>query len=113
LEEVPNLPEHQRVILLEACRLKDRLDMIEAGIERSSSILFTIEREDDGVVEVKVDNAVTVAKQLGEAMAKHLATLRLATPDAKKARAGSPGGQRAVMGHSNVSAIDRARSRGA
>ena len=33
------MPEYQRVILLEACRVKDRLDAIEVGLDGKHSLL--------------------------------------------------------------------------
>lgn len=93
IDTLPDLPEHQRAILLEAARTKDRLDAIENGLGGDRSYLEAIEMP-DGTVEVVVDKALNMAKALGETMAKHLATLRIAVPDGTQRRAGSPGGTR-------------------
>ena len=116
--ERPDMPDHQRAILLEACRTKDRIDTITRGLNFEGtpgnqwSILKSVPLPNaDGVIEIRIDSAVSLAKGLGETMAKHLATLRLTATvaGAKGSKGGNPGGTRAAY-QPGVSHIQRARS---
>ena len=53
-------------LIVEACRIKDRLDLLDASLGLDG-ILRIIEK-DDGVVEVRVDNAMAEARQQAGAL---------------------------------------------
>ena len=113
--EHPNLTDSQKLLLLEACRIKDRLDRIDAGLGKSSSILEVIEPRNEGDVtyQIVVDKAATTAVSLAALMAKLIAQLRL--PDANGVKPGSkggnPGGIRAPYKTSGISALEAAQQR--
>lgn len=118
LELEPSMTEYRKRILIEACRIADRLDAIDAGLGDDYAVLEMIEQTDhDGNITsyvVAVEKALTTAKGLAEQMSKLIATLRLPGPDGKKQpyQGGSkPGVSRGSYGtqRSNVSSIDHAR----
>lgn len=100
LTREPQMTEPRKRVLLEACRLADRLDEIDAGLGDDYAVLQIIEEVDKATGDitsyvVSVKQAVATAKGLGEQMSKHLATLRVLTPaDVKPEKRGNPGGAR-------------------
>lgn len=115
LEIEPTIPEWRKRNLIEACRLADRLDKLDAGLGNNVSLLETVET-DGGSIDVYVDKALTTARSLADLQAKLIATLRLPDASGKSGRRpGNPGTARGAYkpGEATVSAIERARSRGA
>lgn len=115
--EAHELTPQQKVLLMEACRAKDKLDKIEDGLAGLDSIIETVEREDGAPIEVIVNAAATTAKNQAELMAKMLASMQLGR---NNARAGVPGirapydGRRKGKGTGRpvaVSSLERARRR--
>ncbi|NMD55196.1 MULTISPECIES: hypothetical protein [Tsukamurella] len=66
-------PADLTVLIQEACRITDRLDRLHAAIQ-ADGIIELIERSDD-VVEVKIDNALSEARQQAGALQRLLADI--------------------------------------
>ena len=66
-------PAEITVLVREACRIADRLDRLAAGV-RSGGVIDLLEK-DDGIVEVRVDNALSEARQQAAALQRLLADL--------------------------------------
>lgn len=118
LKVEPNMPEWRKRILIETCRLADRLDNIDKGLtERGDgSYLETVYRDDGTVVEIVVKPALATAKGLSDQMTKQLATLRLpdAAGDKSGRQGGNPGTARGTYKTGGkVSSIDKAREQAA
>lgn len=66
-------PADTTVLIQEACRIADRLDRLHAAIQ-ADGIFDLIEREND-VVEVKIDNVLSEARQQAGALQRILADI--------------------------------------
>lgn len=101
-----------QIILLEACRSKDRLDKLDAilrgDVGEWASVKFD---HNDEPVELVIDKAATVAVSTQNMMKQLIAVLRL--PDAKGVPTGRAPrtGTGAYTGKQNVSSIERAKAR--
>lgn len=116
--EVHTLDHAQTVVLLEACRAKDRLDKLDAVLRGDADTWMRLAldpRSDGQVYELRIANALTKADQLATTLKQLLAALRL--PDAKGVRPQQRGGARgayatgAAKPAAKVSSLDRARER--
>lgn len=110
VKENPGLQSQQKAQLLEACRMKDRLDKLDEII-RGDARVWTELVDDHGDVAVtfEVDRALTLANATADKMKQLLAAARLLDtagkpPLARRAPAG-------VYQKGNVSSIERARER--
>lgn len=98
IAEEHDLDPMQKVILEEACRTADRLDRLEeklSGREDAwAHLLSRVDLGDDGmrVIELRVDGALSEARQQQNVFKQLLASLRL--PDAAGARPQQRGGAR-------------------
>lgn len=106
-----DLDAAQKVQLLEACRLKDRLDKLDAllrgDVDTWARVVF---KESTGEWALNIDSAATLANQTANLLKQMLAALRL--PDAatgKKPQVRSARGAYKPRS-GTVSSIDRARA---
>lgn len=116
ITEDHDLDAAQQVTLLEACRLKDRLDkldeLLRGDIDTWATLVHNLRTED---YELKVDQALGAANSSANLMKQLLAALRL--PDATSGkrpqqRGGARGAYSATAKSSpKVSSIERARAR--
>lgn len=111
-----DLDATQQVTLLEACRLKDRLDKLDAllrgDVDTWATLVHDLRTED---YELKIDQALGAANSAANLMKQLLAALRL--PDASTGkRPQQRGGARGAYSPTpkagtKVSSIERARAR--
>lgn len=74
------LPPMQRVLLLEACRIADRLDRLDLKLRGEEREWLTLDERDDGrPVFVIVDKALSEARQQATALKSIVAELRQAS----------------------------------
>lgn len=98
ISEAHELDPTQRVLLEEACRCADRLDKLEeklSGREDAWAHLLSrmdLSGEDERVIELRIDGALSEARQQQNVFKQLLASLRL--PDASGARPQQRGGAR-------------------
>ncbi|QCR54945.1 hypothetical protein C1N80_06230 [Brachybacterium sp. SGAir0954] len=98
ITEEHDLDPMQRVLLEEACRCADRLDRLEeklSGREGAWAHLMSrvdLDDEDTRVIELRVDGALSEARQQQNVFKQLLASLRL--PDAAGVRPQQRGGGR-------------------
>ena len=118
ITEKHELDEAQRVQLVEACRMKDRLDKLDELLRGDVSAWASIESSDGGRPSVLVINsALAQANTTANAMKQLLAAMRL--PDESGKRPQQRGGARGAYGaqvaggkeSAKVSSLDRARAR--
>lgn len=108
IEEAHELDAPQRVHLEEACRIKDRLDKLDQILRGDVSFWAEV-IEERGTVTVRVDSALSEARQQANQMKQLLTSLRL--PDSSGKRPQQRGGGRGAYAPSGVSSLDRARAR--
>lgn len=98
ITEAHELDPMQRVLLEEACRCADRLDRLEEKLSgREDAWAHLVSRadlgdEDSRVIELRIDGALSEARQQQNVFKQLLASLRL--PDASGARPQQRGGGR-------------------
>lgn len=121
ITEAHELDPLQEVQLIEACRMKDRLDEFDRIIQGKGVLdlmRFRMELEDllenpRATVTVKFDGVIDKANTTANAMKQLLAAMRL--PDAAGKRPQQRGGARGSYGAQTpggkVTSIDRARAR--
>ena len=118
ITEKHELDEAQRVQLVEACRMKDRLDKLDELLRGDVSAWASIESSDGGRPSVLVINsALAQANTTANAMKQLLAAMRL--PDESGKRPQQRGGARGAYGVQTpggadaglVSSLERARRR--
>ena len=118
ITEKHELDEAQRVQLVEACRMKDRLDKLDELLRGDVSAWASIESSDGGRPSVLVINsALAQANTTANAMKQLLAAMRL--PDESGKRPQQRGGARGAYGVQtpggadvrSVSSLERARRR--
>ena len=118
ITEAHELDEAQRVQLVEACRMKDRLDKLDELLRGDVSAWASIESSDGGRPSVLVINsALAQANTTANAMKQLLAAMRL--PDESGKRPQQRGGARGAYGVQtpggadvgSVSSLERARRR--
>jgi hypothetical protein len=107
----PDLDPMQRVQLLEACRMKDRLDRLDAILRGDAGEWMTVDVPDSGTeMTLNVDRALASATSTLNICKQVIAALRLPDRNGRPGRrARTPSGVYDKGG--TVSALDRARSR--
>jgi hypothetical protein len=99
----------QRELLLEACRISDRLDKLDR--ELNGRDFSRVARDDDGDQVLKIDGALAAASREANVLKQLLVALRL--PDAKTGRKPQYRGPRGVQQPSMVTSLtDRLRESG-
>lgn len=114
----PDLDGPQVVQLTEACRMKDRLDKLDALLRGEVDTWVEIVTDSDGLpVSLRVDGAMSKANETANGMKQLLAAMRLpdkangARPQARGGARGAYGAQTPGGKSSKVSSLDRARAR--
>lgn len=118
-EAHPDLDAAQLVTLLEACRAKDRLDMLDDVLRGDGDTwmkLYVDPRSEDGTIyELRITQALSQANATANIMKQLIAALRLpdvATGKRPQQRGGARGAYSASpKDGTKVSSIDRARAR--
>lgn len=102
----------QRVQLEEACRAKDRLDKLDALLrgDVESWARLALPRDDESVVELKVDQALAQANATANMMKQLLASLRLPDEAGKRPQKRSARGAYSGRSAGTVSSLERARN---
>lgn len=113
IEKAHALDESQRVQLHEACRIKDRLDKLDAIL--TGDVSFWVEVvEERGTVTVSVDSALSEARQQANQLKQLIAALRLpdeVTGKRPQHRGGARGAYGSRQPNAAVSSLERARAR--
>ena len=117
ITEKHELDEAQRVQLVEACRMKDRLDKLDELLRGDVSAWASIESSDGGRPPVLVINsALAQANTTANAMKQLLAAMRLPDESGRRPQQRGPRGSYGaqVAGgkeSAKVSSLERARAR--
>ena len=117
ITEAHELDEPQRVQLVEACRMKDRLDQLDLLLRGDVSTWVSIHELEGGPSVLVVNAALAQANTTANAMKQLLAAMRL--PDESGKRPQQRGGARGAYGVQtpggadvgSVSSLERARRR--
>lgn len=110
IESAHDLDAPQKAMLEEACRIKDRLDkldeLLRGDVETWATLVHDLRTQD---YELKIDGALSEARQQANQLKQLLIALRL--PDSSGKRPQQRGGGRGAYAPSGVSSLDRARAR--
>ena len=117
IAEAHELDEAQRVQLVEACRMKDRLDQLDLLLRGDVSTWVSIHESEGRPAVLVVNAALAQANTTANAMKQLLAAMRL--PDSSGKRPQQRGGARGAYGVQtpggadvgSVSSLERARRR--
>lgn len=109
-----DLDATQQVQLLEACRVKDRLDKLDALLRGDIGTWASVDFDHDGTpVSLRIDGAAKLANESANLLKQLLAALRL--PDAQTGKKpqyrGPRGAQAPTVPGGKISSLDRARAR--
>lgn len=111
LKENPDLLAQQKVQLLEACRMKDRLDKLDEILRGDVATWATIKLDRRGEVEIElvIDGAASLANATADKMKQLLAAARLVDASGKLPnRPRTPSGVY-TKSAGKVSSLDKAR----
>lgn len=110
MADYEELDSRQQVLLLEACRMKDRLDRLDALLRGDVEVWLKLRHGRTGTIELDIAPALAQANTTTNIMKQTIAAMRLPDADGKRTPQARTAGVY-VKGSEKVSSLDRARQR--